>query len=83
MELKLSFRNVRELRHIPSLMKLKERFQNPTPINALEQATLNTITSRLEDLLKNQAELWEEKAAKKKANEATLNVKDKESKKNS
>lgn len=29
-------------------IKLKERFQNLTPVNALEQATLNVITTILE-----------------------------------
>ena len=29
-------RRPRELRHIPSLEKLKARFENPPPVNALE-----------------------------------------------
>ena len=44
-------------------------------IITIEQAVLNTITSRLEDLLKKQAEFKEEKVAKRKADEAALNVK--------
>lgn len=59
----------------PLLEIMKVRYENPPPVNTLQQVALNIITSKNEYLVEKQEELREKKAAKKRADEAALNAK--------
>lgn len=50
-ELKLIFRKLREMRHIPPLEELKVKFETPTSKTVLEQATLTKISQRIDELV--------------------------------
>ena len=82
MKLKLTFKKLKKMKHLTSLEKLNKKFENPPPINALEQLALNIITARIHEIESMCTQVREEKTAKKIADEAKINAKAKKSKMN-
>ena len=67
MELKLTFKKLKQMVHIPSLEMMKKKLEQPPPENALEQVALNVITSRIKEIEAKMARRKEEEASKKRA----------------
>ena len=82
MELKLPFKKLKEMKHLPSLENMKKRLEQPPPENVLEQVALNTITARIPEIETKVAKLMQEKAAKKRADKALINARAKKVKNN-
>lgn len=50
MELEMSFKKLKKMKHLTSFEKLKEKFENPPPANALEEVAFNIITARINEI---------------------------------
>ena len=81
MELKLTFKKLKQMVHIPSLERIKKKLEQPPPENALKKVALNVITSRIEEIEAKMAQRKEEEVAKKREEEYLINARAKKERK--